>query len=157
MYAVGATNPAIVAALQKNGAKFVTAKDVGFPSRLVNNNWRDIGPHVGFAYRAGEGKKSFVVRGGFSTSYFPVPIYGWNNRMRLNSPFTGFYQNMQLTNGGESPDRHSELRSGLRSDDHCRQEQRQRDQPEQPDQSYDRRPGVFGSLVQPEPAQLARP
>ena len=53
LYAFGATSPALVSALEKNGAKFVQAKDVpGFPSRLVNNNWRDIGPHVGFAYRA---------------------------------------------------------------------------------------------------------
>jgi hypothetical protein len=105
LYAFGATSPALINALQKNGAKFVLAKDVpGFPSRLVNNNWHDIGPHVGFAYRAFDDAKSFVIRGGFSTSYFPLPMYGWNDRMRLNSPFTGFYQNMALTSASESPD-----------------------------------------------------
>ncbi len=103
-YKVGATSPALIAALQENGAKFVYPKDVGLPKRLLNNNWFDIGPHIGFAYRAFDGPKSFVVRGGFSTSYFPVPIYGWNDRMRNNSPFTGFYANPWMTSAASSPD-----------------------------------------------------
>jgi hypothetical protein len=104
LYKVGATSPALVNVLVKNGSKFARPEDVGYPKRLVNNNWFDIGPHVGFAYRAFEGRKSFILRGGFSTAYFPVPIYGWNDRMRLNSPFTGFYQNFTLTSSSESPD-----------------------------------------------------
>jgi hypothetical protein len=104
MYRVGATTPSLVKALQDYGATFITAQEAGLPKNLVKNNWRDIGPHVGFAYRAFDGPKSFVLRGGFSTSYFPVPIYGWNDRMRLNAPFAGFYQNYALTQGAQSPD-----------------------------------------------------
>jgi len=104
LYKVGATTPSLVQLMQRNGAKFVRPQDVGLPDGLVKNNWFDIGPHVGFAYRALEGRKSFVIRGGYSTSYFPVPIYGWNDRMRLNAPFTGTFQNMQLTSDAESPD-----------------------------------------------------
>jgi hypothetical protein len=104
LYKVGATTPALVKALEGYGAKFETAEAAGLPKGLVYNNRRDIGPHVGFAYRAGDGKKSFVLRGGFSTSYFPVPIYGWNDRMRLNAPFAGFYQNYALTQAAQSPD-----------------------------------------------------
>jgi hypothetical protein len=77
---------------------------VGYPEGLVNNNWFDIGPHVGMAYRAFEGAKSMVIRAGFATNYFPVPIYGWNDRFRLNMPFTGFYQNYELTAANQSPD-----------------------------------------------------
>lgn len=105
LYKVGATTPALVNLMKSNGAKFVQPEEVGFPHGLVNNNWFDIGPHVGFAYRALEGRKGFVIRGGYSTSYFPVPIYGWNDRMRLNAPFTGTYQNFQMTADSESPDR----------------------------------------------------
>ena len=104
MYRVGATTPFLVNALQAYGAKFETAKDAGLPSGLVNNNWHDIGPHLGFAYRGFDGPKSFVLRGGFSTSYFPIPIWGWNDRMRNNAPFTGFYQNYMFTAPAQSPD-----------------------------------------------------
>lgn len=104
LYKVGATSPSLVKALQGYGAKFISAKEAGLPDRLVNNNWHDIGPHVGFAYRALDGPRSFVIRGGFSTSYFPVPIYGWNDRMRLNAPFAGFYQNYALSQAAQSPD-----------------------------------------------------
>ena len=104
LYRVGATSPALVKTLTDAGARFVTAKEAGFPANLVKNNWKDIGPHVGFAYRAFDGSKSFVIRGGFSTSYFPVPIYGWNDRMRMNTPFAGFYQNYMLNDAAQSPD-----------------------------------------------------
>lgn len=104
LYRVGATTPSLVRALEGYGAKFITAKEAGLPKNLVKNNWFDIGPHVGFAYRAFDGPKSFVIRGGFSTSYFPVPIYGWNDRMRLNAPFAGFYQNYALSQAAQSPD-----------------------------------------------------
>ena len=64
---VGATSPALVKALQGYGAKFEThAQDAGLPRQPGHNNWHDIGPHVGFAYRALDGPRSFVIRGGFS-------------------------------------------------------------------------------------------
>jgi len=103
-YKVGAANPALVKVLQSYGAKFETADQAGLPSKLVHDNWRDIGPHVGFAYRAMDGGKGFVIRGGFSTNYNLIPIYGWNDRMRLNAPFAGFYQNYQLSDAAQSPD-----------------------------------------------------
>jgi hypothetical protein len=103
-YKVGAANPALVKILESYGAKFETAEQAGLPKKLVRDNWRDIGPHLGFAYRALDGHKSFVLRGGFSTNYNLIPIYGWNDRMRLNAPFAGFYQNYQLTDASQSPD-----------------------------------------------------
>ncbi|MEK7404131.1 MAG: TonB-dependent receptor [Acidobacteriota bacterium] len=104
-YKIGATSPALMNVLTGYGMKFETWQEAGLPQRLVHNNWRDVGPHVGFAYRALEGRKSFVLRGGFSTSYNLIPIYGWNDRMRANTPFAGFYQNHQLTDSAQSPDR----------------------------------------------------
>lgn len=103
-YKVGATSPEFLNVLTGYGMKFKTYKEAGLPQKLVKNNWHDIGPHVGFAYRALDGRKSFVLRGGFATSYNLIPIYGWNDRMRLNTPFAGFYQNYHLTDSAQSPD-----------------------------------------------------
>ncbi|MGE5644245.1 MAG: carboxypeptidase-like regulatory domain-containing protein [Acidobacteriota bacterium] len=103
-YKLGVTSPAYINYLQSNGAKFETPEQAGLPKRLVNNNWFDIGPHVGFAYRALDGKKSFVLRGGYSISYFPIPLWGWNDNMRNNAPFTGFYANPWMTAPASSPD-----------------------------------------------------
>ena len=103
-YKIGAARPGLIAGLKSYGMKFETSDQASLPKRLVNNNWYDVGPHVGFAYRAFDGQKSFVLRGAFSTSYFPVPIYGWNDTMRLNAPFTGFYGNTALTSAAQSPD-----------------------------------------------------
>jgi len=105
LYALGATTPALVNALVADGAKFVRPSDVGLPQRLVNNNWHDFGPHVGFAYRALNGRKSFVVRSGYATTYFPLLIHGWADRMRIDSPFTGTYQNYLLTSSAFAPDK----------------------------------------------------
>jgi len=104
LYRVNATTPALIAALQADGAKFETPQQAGLPNKMVYNNYRDIGPHLGFAYRALDGPKSFVVRGGMSENYFWVPAYGWNDTMRNNAPFAGFYQNYSLTVAGQSPD-----------------------------------------------------
>jgi len=104
LYRVGATTPALVAALKASGAKFETAQEAGLPKKLVNNNYHDFGPHAGFAYRAFDGPKSFVLRGGLSENFYWQPAYGWNDRMRLNAPFAGFYQNYALTTAAQSPD-----------------------------------------------------
>ena len=104
LYRMGAVNPALISVVQSYGAKFKTWDQAGLPQKLVYDNWKDVGPHVGFAYRAFEGVKSFVIRGGYALNYNLIPIYGWNDRMRGNSPFAGYYQNYQLTNSDQSPD-----------------------------------------------------
>ena len=104
LYRVGATTPALVSALTAAGAKFETPQQAGLPNKMVYNNYFDIGPHLGFAYRAFDGAKGFVVRGGMSENYFWVPAYGWNDTMRNNAPFAGFYQNYSLTVAQQSPD-----------------------------------------------------
>ena len=105
LYALGATTPSLVNALIADGATFVQPKDVGLTQRLVNNNWFDLGPHVGFAYRAFSGtSKAFVIRGGYATTFFPLLIHGWADRMRIDSPFTGTYQDYTLTSSAFSPD-----------------------------------------------------
>jgi hypothetical protein len=104
MYKVGATNPGLVKNLEAAGMKFETWEQAGLPQKLVFNNWHDIGPHIGFAYRALEGRRQFILRGGYSINYFPLPMAPWNDRMRLNAPFTGFYENRPYTSTSTSPD-----------------------------------------------------
>ncbi|MGE5646719.1 MAG: carboxypeptidase regulatory-like domain-containing protein [Acidobacteriota bacterium] len=103
-YKVGAANPALIKTMEGYGVKFKTYKEAGLPQKLVYDNWHDIGPRLGFAYRALEGRKSFVLRGGYALSYNLIPIYGWNDRMRMNMPFFGQYQNYTLTDSATSPD-----------------------------------------------------
>jgi hypothetical protein len=104
LYRAGAASPGLVDNLQNFGVKFETYQQAGLPRRLVYNNWQDVGPHLGFAYRAFDGKKSFVLRGGYSLNFFPVPLYSWNDNMRLNAPFTGFFENRYYASATSSPD-----------------------------------------------------
>lgn len=104
MYKMGGTTPQLINALEGYGATFTTPEQAGLPKKMVKNNWFDIGPHVGFAYRAFDGPGSFVIRGGYALNYHTIPLYTWNDRMRLNSPFAGFYQNYHLTASDQSAD-----------------------------------------------------
>ena len=103
-YKFGATTPAYAQMLQSYGVKFETAQQAGLPPRLMNNNWHDIGPHVGVAYRALDGRKSFVVRGGMSLNYFPIPQYRWGDMFHTDAPFNARYSSMPLTEASQSPD-----------------------------------------------------
>ena len=104
LYQAGLTSPSLVRTLESYGAKFETAKQAGMPPRLIHNNWFDAGPHVGFAYRAFDGGKSFVIRGGTSVNYYPLPMWIWNDNFRANMPFRASYTNSGLTAANQSPD-----------------------------------------------------
>jgi hypothetical protein len=102
-YKIRATTEPFINILKGYGMKFLTWDQAGYPQKLVKDNWRDFSPHVGFAYRALEGRKSFILRSGYALNYMLIPIYGWNDRMRMNTPFAAFYQNYGLTDGAQSP------------------------------------------------------
>lgn len=103
LYKMGATVPSLVNTMQAMGVKFKTYQDAGLPKKLVNNNWRDLGPRLGFAYRALDGRRSFVIRGGYSLTYFPMPVYSWNDEFIKNIPFTATFTNSS-TDAAQSPD-----------------------------------------------------
>jgi hypothetical protein len=63
--------PSLVEALRKFGGNVITYKDAGLPQAMINMNWKQFGPRAGFAYRAWDGAKAFVLRGGFRISYYP--------------------------------------------------------------------------------------
>ena len=103
LYRLGSTMPSIVNTIQGFGAKFITWKDAGMPRSLMEGTYRDFGPRLGFAYRAGDGRKSFVIRGGYRISYFPIPMSTWGQRMRQNTPTTARF-NFNPTDPAQAPD-----------------------------------------------------
>jgi hypothetical protein len=104
LYQQGVATPAYIQLMESYGARFETAQQAGIPTKLVYNNWHDLSPHVGFAYRALQGKKSFVVRGGTSLNYYPLPMYLWNDSFRADAPFKESFTNSALTLASQSPD-----------------------------------------------------
>lgn len=111
-YRLGATLPGIVDSYEALGAKFINYKEAGLPRNLMNGNWKNFGPRIGFAYRLSEGDSPMVLRGGFRISYFPVPTDTWGRRMRMNIPLTAPFMN-NVNQAETSPDGIREY--GLRS------------------------------------------
>ncbi len=103
MYRLGATLPSIVNRLEFLGVKFTDYKAAGLPQSLMDGNSRNFGPRLGFAYRLGNGARSAVLRGGYRTSYFPIPLVAWMARMRSNAPLTARFRT-SLTDSAFTPD-----------------------------------------------------
>ena len=103
LYERNLTVPSVIARYEQLGAKFTDWKSAGFPSTLMTGSKGDFGPRAGFAYRALEGRRSFVIRGGYSLSYYPVPETRWMDYDRGNPPFNaGFQYNMN--SAAQTPD-----------------------------------------------------
>lgn len=64
---------------------FVTSEAAGWPRSLVDTDWTNIGPRVGFAYTM---NPKTVLRGGYSIAY-SVPPLNLQARMDRNPPFSG--------------------------------------------------------------------
>ena len=98
-----ATLPANLTALNNFGGKIITYEEAGLPKFLVNRNWKQFGPRLGFAYRALDGSKSFVIRGGYRLSYYTQPITNWfasqSGQQIVSASFTN-----SVTNTALSPD-----------------------------------------------------
>ncbi len=90
---LGTFIPSVVRRFQELGVKFIDYREAGLPQKLGKDNWHDIGPHVGAAYRMGSGRREVVIRGGYQISYHPLPIYGWNDNFRQNTPFSSNFAN----------------------------------------------------------------
>ena len=103
MYRLQATVPAIVNRLTSLGVKFESYRDAGLPRTLMYGNNADFGPRAGFAYRVGDGARSFVVRGGYTMSYFHIPARPFNARMRSNAPLNARFRT-SVTDASLTPD-----------------------------------------------------
>jgi hypothetical protein len=90
-YNLGYTYPSLVNQFQSMGIKFISTQQAGLPQDQVYSRWKNFGPRAGFAYRALSGKSGFVVRGGYSMSYFNVSLYEWLDNVRSNFPLAASY------------------------------------------------------------------
>ncbi|MCU1258279.1 MAG: hypothetical protein JWO80_1164 [Bryobacterales bacterium] len=72
------------------GLTAVSANSIGFPSALTPNVWNDIAPHLALAYRASD---KWVIRGGYGTFYWPMPLSQILQSARVNAPLNLRYQN----------------------------------------------------------------
>jgi hypothetical protein len=91
LYQFGYTPSSLVQQFQSMGIKFESTQQAGLPVDQVNSRWKNFGPRVGFAYKAFGGKSAFVIRGGYSLSYFNVTLYEWLDNVRTNFPLSATY------------------------------------------------------------------
>ncbi|HZU25581.1 MAG TPA: TonB-dependent receptor, partial [Bryobacteraceae bacterium] len=72
------------------GLTAVSANQAHFPSALTPNVWNDIAPHVAVAYRLSD---RWVLRGGYGTYFWPMPLSQLLQSMRSNPPLNLRYVN----------------------------------------------------------------
>ncbi len=82
--------PAVISAWAARGLTGVSANSIGFPSALTPNVWTDFAPHLAAAYRLSD---KWVIRGGYGTYYWPLPLSQILQSMRVNPPLNLRYQN----------------------------------------------------------------
>ena len=103
MYKSGALLPQVVSRIQALGGKVMTWKAAGVPQPLVDTNYNNLGPRLGFAYRALDGAKAFVLRGGYRISTYPIPYRSWGGVQGWNPPSRANFS-YSVTNTAQSPD-----------------------------------------------------
>ncbi|HCC58849.1 MAG TPA: hypothetical protein DEQ47_16635 [Solibacterales bacterium] len=80
----------VIGSWAARGLTAVSANSIGFPSALTPNVWSDIAPHLALAYRFSD---KWVVRGGYGTYYWPMPLSQVLQSMRVNPPLNLRYDN----------------------------------------------------------------
>ena len=88
----GATTPQVIANFQKVGVKFETPQQAGLPSNVFPSNWFDFGPRMGAAYRFFDGKKAFVLRGGYGLYISGLPLRTLLAQFSGQLPFKATFQ-----------------------------------------------------------------
>jgi hypothetical protein len=101
LYRLGNAVPSVVNAYQNLGLKFESYKDAGLPQNLMYPRKRNFGPRLGFAYKGGDGKSSFVVRAGYSLAYYVIR-QDWVGNMNSNTPLTATF-NYNPLDASQSP------------------------------------------------------
>jgi hypothetical protein len=102
-YKIGATSPQVVASFQKVNVKFESAAAAGRSPQLFPSNLFDFGPRMGAAYRMFDGKKSFVIRGGFGIYISALPMRTLLAQFSGMSPFKATFS-YNPNSAAQSPD-----------------------------------------------------
>jgi hypothetical protein len=88
----GATTSQVINNFQKVNVQFESAKEAGLPSNLFPNNYWDFGPRMGAAYRFFDGKKAFVLRGGYGLYISGLPLRTLLAQFSSQLPFKATFQ-----------------------------------------------------------------
>jgi hypothetical protein len=81
--------PAVLESWKLRGLTWVTANSIGFPSALTPANWRDFGPRLAVAFRVTD---KWVLRAGYGTYYWPMPLGQILQSSRFNPPLSLIFQ-----------------------------------------------------------------
>ncbi len=104
MYDRKLTVPSLIQAYRNIGVKFATYSEAGQPKYGIRSNWRDLGPRLGAAYRVGDGRSSFVIRGNYSKTHYREALAYWLDQSAANTPMTAQFNYSTLWDGAVSPD-----------------------------------------------------
>jgi Carboxypeptidase regulatory-like domain/TonB dependent receptor len=81
----------VINAWATRGLTGVSANSIrSYPGSLIPNVWNDIAPHAAIAYRLTD---KWVLRGGYGTYYWPMPLSQILQSMRINPPLNLRYEN----------------------------------------------------------------
>jgi len=97
------TSQSVVGIYQKVGVTFKSADEAGLPKQIFQSNNLDIGPRFGFAYRAFEGRKQFIIRGGYGLYLSAVPMRSLIVQFQAMPPFRATYS-YNPNSAAQSPD-----------------------------------------------------
>ena len=105
-YKLGSTTPEIVGIYQNVGVTFKSAEELGKSPDIFPSNYFDIGPRLGFAYRAFDGPKTLVIRGGYGMYISALPMRTLLAAFSSQLPFRGTFT-YNPNSAAQSPDGNS--------------------------------------------------
>jgi hypothetical protein len=89
----GATTSQVVSNFEKVNVKFETWQQAGLKSNnFLSSNMADFGPRMGAAYRFLDGRKAFILRGGYGLYISPLPIRSLLAQFSSELPFKATFQ-----------------------------------------------------------------
>ncbi len=88
LVATGQTTQGIVNGFEAAGVTFETAQQAGLPARMVYSNNLNFAPRVGAAWRIFGDRRSTVLRGGFGSYLYPVPVRNFYFSTYADPPYT---------------------------------------------------------------------
>ncbi len=91
-YKLGLTTPQVVKVFTDVGMTFKSAGELGRSSNIFPSNYFDIAPRMGFAYTAFEGRRQFVIRGGYGMYISAIPMRTLLAQFSGSAPFRATFQ-----------------------------------------------------------------
>ena len=88
----GATTSQVVSNFEKVNVTFETPQQAGIKSNFFPSNMFDFGPRMGAAYRFLDGRKAFIIRGGYGLYLSPLAIRTLVAQFAGELPFKATYQ-----------------------------------------------------------------